>query len=235
MRNDRFLLSLCGVLFCAAQAQADEQVIFRGRVTMEDGSSPGRLVTIQRDCAGMDRPIREGLASARTGEYVVRLQVNGLGQVLATSLDMYSQLPCVLEAYETGYVSSRIDLTDRTVTINTLLPDIVLTAATRTAGNEPMVHVPQAASRNWDLASKRLAASNWAAAEAPLKGVTESAPKFAAGWATLGGCTSTWGGRTRRALARTRHRAGPEAALAIPVAFERADRSERLAGSRRHR
>ncbi len=161
-------------------------MIFHGKVTLEDGSPPGHLVLIQRTCEGADQSIPEGVASGKTGDYLVTLRLNELGQV-QSSLDMYSILPCVLEAELKGYVSSRIDLTNRLTLLNTRLPTIILTpkSHTTTAFNSN-VNVPHAASRNWSLAIKQLTERNWAAAEAPLRAVVEAAPAFPSGWAALG-------------------------------------------------
>jgi len=187
-----YALLLCGGLLLTSPASAMD-VIFRGKVTLEDGSPPGRMVTIQRVCQGMDHAIRESAASGKTGEYFVRLSVSGFDQVLA-SVDTYAMLPCVLEAYEPGFVSSRIDLTDRGIVRNPRLPPLVLTPASRTADlGLRTASVPHAASRNWDLAIKQLTARNWTAAEAPLRAVVEAAPKFAPGWAALGTLYSNLG------------------------------------------
>jgi VWFA-related protein len=176
-------LPLLGWLLLASPASAID-VWFHGKVTLEDGSPPGRLVTVERVCQGMDHAIREGAASGKTGDYFVRLTLDDFGQVY----DAYGVLPCVLEASQSGFVSSQIDLTDRGIMRNPRLPAIVLTPAARTTvfGSETGPNVPHAASRNWDLAIKQLTARNWAAAEAPLRAVVRVAPKFGAGWAALG-------------------------------------------------
>jgi tetratricopeptide (TPR) repeat protein len=93
-----------------------------------------------------------------------------------------------------GFVSSRIDLSDRSILRNPRLPDLVLTPKARsevlpTTG----AGVPHAASRDWDLAIKQLTARNWPAAEAPLRAVVEAAPKFAPAWAALGTLCSNLG------------------------------------------
>ena len=180
----RAFLILATILLSYA-ARADNIVIFRGKVTLEDGSPPGHLVTIQRTCQGEQQSFNEGVASGKTGEYYVRLHVSEFGEV-SGSMDGYALLPCVLEAAYQGFVSSQIDLSDRAVLHNLRLPDIVLTAKTSTLMVNRDAAVPHAASHNWDLAIKLITARNWAAAEGPLKAVVEAAPKFAAGWAALG-------------------------------------------------
>jgi len=145
------------------------------------------MVSIERVCNGLDHTIHEGSASGKTGEYFVHLEVNYFGQVVANpNLDV--QLPCVLQAVYGGFVSSQIDLGDRTIVRNPRFPDLVLTPASRSTvlATNKGPGVPRAASRNWDLALKQLASRNWAAAEAPLRAVVEAAPKFAPGWTALG-------------------------------------------------
>jgi Ca-activated chloride channel homolog len=187
------LFLLCGCLLAIGPARAEEVVIFRGKVTLEDGSPPGHLVTVQRSCNGAPQPISEGAASGKTGEYTVRLVVNNFGQVNG-GIDGYAMLPCVLEAVDKGFVSSEIDLSDRTILRNPRLPTIVLspkTTSTLVLNRESAV--PRAASRNWELSIKEITARNWAAAEAPLRAVVEAAPKFAPGWAALGTLYSNLG------------------------------------------
>jgi Ca-activated chloride channel family protein len=185
-RHRRLGLLLCGSLLALATATADDKVLFHGKVTLQDGSPPGKLVLIQRTCEGADQSIPEGAASAKTGEYLVSLRMNELGQI-QSSLDMYATLPCVLEAELKGYVSSKIDLSNRLTMLNPRLPVIVLTpkSQTTTAFSTPS-NVPHSAQKDWSLAIKQLTERNWTAAEAPLKAVVQAAPKFPSGWAALG-------------------------------------------------
>ena len=182
-------------------------VVFHGKVMLEDGSPPGHLISIQRTCTGAQQSRLEGAASAKTGEYIVRLYINEFGQAGGSlgTLDAYGMLPCVLEATEKGFVSSRIDLTDRAILRNPRLPDIVLTPANKaTSLAIDAANVPRAAARNWAAAIKQFTARNWAAAETPLRAVVATAPKFAPGWAALGTLYSTMGkgDESVKALAR---------------------------------
>lgn len=165
-------------------------IAFHGKVVLEDGSPPGRVVGIQRVCAGKDHAIREGSASAKTGEYSVRLEVSGFGGVFTGNLDGLGYVPCSLEATLDGFVSSRLDVSDRRLTMNPQLPNIVLTPAPRgtLVDLNRGAGVPSAASRPWSRALKSLEARDWAAAEAPLRAVVQAAPKFAPGWVALGTC-----------------------------------------------
>ena len=152
---------------------------------MEDGSPPGVPVTIQRSCEGLDHPIVEATASSKNGNYFVRLDINDFG-LLHSAFN--SLLSCVLQGVARGYVSTTLDLTDRRLTMMPQFPNIVLSRAQPgiviDVANAP--GVPHAAARPWALAIKRIDASDWAAAETPLRAVVEAAPKFAPAWAALG-------------------------------------------------
>lgn len=169
-------------------ASAQHDVFLRGKVVMEDGSVPPYMVTVQRTCYGMQQPVREGVSSRKTGEFVVRLLMNDLGQ-LYTGINGFSGLPCSLEASHPGVISSRIDLTDRRITLNLRLPDLILTPKSQSATLfvRENVSLPRSAARSWELAVKRLTANDWDGSETPLRTTTQAAPKFAPAWAALGG------------------------------------------------
>ncbi len=173
---------LCFIVVLRPAAAA--MVVFRGKVVMEDGSPPGRSVSIQRTCQGMDHVLVEGTVSQKSGEYFVRLDVGDFGTVYSG----YGLLPCLLEAVASGYVSTKLDLTDRRLTMNPRFPDIVLTRATAGVALDfdAGAGVPRAAAKPWALAIKHIDANDWAAAEPPLRAVVEAAPKFAPGWLALG-------------------------------------------------
>ncbi len=181
----RFLVPILGILPWAFPVQAYDTV-FRGKVVRDDGAPVGHMVTVQRVCNGEDEPVREAATSPKTGEYFVRMDLDPFGQVYA-GLNMVP-VTCMLEVYDKGFVSSRIDLSEHSVINNPRLPDIVLTPATRTTSlhNQGDPPVPHAASRSWNQAVNLVMARNWAAAELPMRTVVERAPKFAAGWSALG-------------------------------------------------
>src|ERR1022692_2592973 len=181
------ILMLAAVFVLARPAGADV-VTFHGKVLLEDGSPPGRLVVIQRVCEGLDHSIREGSASGKTGEYTVRLEVSDFGGVFSGNFNGFGNLPCALEAVLGGYVSSRLDMSDRRLTTTSLLPNIILTPYVRGSlvDLNRGASVPRAASRPWSQALKYMAARDWASAEPPLRAVVQAAPKFAAGWVALG-------------------------------------------------
>ncbi len=178
------LLPVLLLLPWVPQARAYD-TIFHGKVVRDDGATLGHLVVIERVCSGADRPVHEGVASAKTGEYFVRLDVDPFAQILAADM---TPVACRLEAYDHGFVSTSIDLTNKQILNNPRLPDIVLSPATHTnvLASERDPNVPRAASRSWNQATDLILARNWTAAEAPMRAVVEKAPTFAAGWSGLG-------------------------------------------------
>lgn len=186
-RKPSYPVLLLAAFTVLAPPAGAELAVFHGRVVLEDGSPPGRLVSIQRICDGLGQPAREGSASAKTGIYILRLNVGDLGGVFAASYGT-ANAPCVLEATLDGYISSRLDMSDPHFTMSPQLPDIVLTRIVKgshldlTRGPS----VPGAASRPWSQALKFIDARDWAAAEVPLRAVVLAAPKFAPGWLALG-------------------------------------------------
>lgn len=171
-----------------ARPASAEIVVFHGKVLLEDGSPPGHLVGIQRVCDGMEHPIREGSASGKTGEFTVRLEVSDFGGVFSGNFNGFGMLPCALEATLDGFASSRLEMSDRRLTMNPQLPNIVLTRSVRGSlvDLNRGASVPKGASRPWSQALKYIEARDWPAAEAPLRAVVRAAPKFAAGWVALG-------------------------------------------------
>lgn len=184
-------------------------VTFHGRVVMQDGSPPGRLVGIQRVCGGAEGPVREANTYPKTGEYFVRLYIEPFGGGFGGGvLGTFAMLSCYLEAVVPGYTSTRLDLGDRRIVDNPQrgLPDIVLSrqapgAVMDIGGTQA---VPRSARKPWMLAMKRLSARDWAGAEAALQSVVAAAPDFAAGWSALGGACENQkkSAEARRALER---------------------------------
>lgn len=179
---------LLGLLAVSSPADAQHDVYLRGKVLHEDGSVPDHMVTVQRVCYGMPQAVREAVTSRKTGEYVLRLFVNELGQVYSGTIG-FAGLPCHLEAVQSGFISSRIDLNDRRLTLNPRLPDLVLTPQSHSATLlvNSTAGLTRRATRSWELAVKRLAGRDWEGSDAPLRATVIAAPKFAPAWAALGG------------------------------------------------
>lgn len=163
-----------------------QAIVYRGTVTLDDGSIPGHLVSVVRVCEGLE-PIREGVASGKTGQYYIRLNVNSFYQAYG-SVNVAALLPCRLEADDKGFVSSSLDLTDTSIMRNPVLPTIVLTPKMRVAtlGSESHATVPHKAAKSWNQGIRLATARNWAAAETPMRAVVQTAPNFAPGWSGLG-------------------------------------------------
>src|SRR5271170_1929319 len=92
-------ISAIAALFCAGRmATADTYpVIVMGTVTMEDGSPPPFIVSIERVCTPTfgDAP---GPLTNKKGEWIWRINV-----------DAFASRYCVFRASHTGYVSTTID------------------------------------------------------------------------------------------------------------------------------
>lgn len=177
------LLLCCGALFLSS-ARADI-VILRGKVTLEDGSPPGRVVSIERACDGLENNLREATASAKTGEYYVKLDLGDFGQSFSVSSN-FELLPCSLVAVVGGFESNRLNLNDWHITSNPRLPNLVLIATPKGKSMAIDDAAPFAARKYWGAALKEITARNWPAAEEPLRAAVKVAPKFAAAWSTLG-------------------------------------------------
>src|ERR1019366_1411546 len=157
MRRKRLPSILLALAACSlARPASAEMVVFYGKVLLEDGSPPGCVVGIVRVCDGLEHPIREGSASGKTGEYTVRLEVSDFGGVFSGNFNGFGNLPCALEAALGGYVSSRLDMSDRRLTTTSLLPNIILTPYVRgsVVDLNRGASVPRAASRPWSQALK---------------------------------------------------------------------------------
>ena len=94
---------------------------------------------------------------------------------------------CILRARSTGLVSSVIDLSDRRLTRNPQLPDIVLSRAAANEGLEmdAASKVPKAAQKEWSGGFDALRKRNWEEARQHLRAAVEAAPGFALGWSAL--------------------------------------------------
>src|ERR1035441_862340 len=114
MRRKRLQSILMAVAACVLPRPGSaETVIFRGKVLLDDGSPPGRQVTVQRVCMGLPQEMHEGTASGKTGEYSVRLEVADFGGVFGGNEMGQASLPCILEASLGGFVSSPIGRASR--------------------------------------------------------------------------------------------------------------------------
>ena len=186
---------------------ANAQTLFlRGKVVLEGGAPPGRLISIEQRCTGLSPKI---VATAgKAGDYLWRAEAGFLGLNIITGAgsegggsftittgagtgQVTSGLgvgECVLRADLAGYRSTTIDLMDNRLFREPRLPLLIL------APDRPGVNlevdstgpVPGAVRNGWASAQKALLAQNWAEAERQLQTVTVTDPRFRLGWAALG-------------------------------------------------
>ena len=198
------LVAIAAGISMAPPASA-EYLYLRGKVAMDDGSPPGKLVSIEQVCVGRSPKI---VATAgKSGEYFWRAEGDFLGldllQVSAsqpvslvvssreTSREVVPGLgvgECVLRADLSGYHSTTLDLTDRTLFKEPHLPLLVLTP--KRPGMDVEIDsstaIPGSVRKTWTLAEKAIRAANWPEVERQLRAATAADPKFRLGWVALG-------------------------------------------------
>ena len=167
-----------------------EYLYLRGKVEKDDGSPPGRLVSIEQVCVGNSPKI---VATAgKTGEFLWRAEGDSLGlDVLKVAGPHFAMLgvgQCVLRAELSGYHSSTLDLTDRTLLKGPQLPLLVLTPKRpgMDLESDSSMAIPGSVRKTWALAEEAMSAANWPEAERQLRAVTAAEPKFRPGWLALG-------------------------------------------------
>ena len=154
------LVAIAAAISVPAPASADT-LYLRGKVTLEDGSPPGKMVLIERACHGTSPTI---VATAgKSGEYLWRAEGDSMG------LDIFTMGvgECTLRAVLLGYRSTTIDLMDRSVLREPRLP--VLVIAPKRPGTDvefdSATAIPRAVRKAWTNAEKALRAGNWSQAE----------------------------------------------------------------------
>jgi tetratricopeptide (TPR) repeat protein len=182
VRTIRFaLIAVVAVLFCTgSRAKADTYpVIVMGTVTMEDGSPPPVIVSVERACSDSygDAP---GPLTNKKGEWVWRLDIDPL-----------ATRSCVFRASHAGYVSTTIDASNLNLELRgtTLkVPPLVISAATadpytiHIAGDD----IPGRAKGPFGKAMKAIDARNYEEAIRDLQASVAAVPKFVDGWHALG-------------------------------------------------
>ena len=175
------VIAAVAAFFCAGRiAIADTYpVIVMGTVTMEDGSPPPFIVSIERVCTPTlgDAP---GPLTNKKGEWVWRMDV-----------DPFAARSCVFRASHPGYVSTTLDASNLNLELRdtTLkVPPLVIGAVTadpytiRLAGDD----IPGRAKGPFGKAMKAIDARNYDEAVRDLQASVAAAPKFADGWHALG-------------------------------------------------
>lgn len=182
-----------------------EVLYLRGKVALEGGAPPGKLVSIEQVCIGAGTKIIA--TAAKSGDYLWRANggflgldiftSSGVGGASVTGSGRTGAGPvtaglgvggCVLRANLSGYRSSTLDLMDRTLFQEPRLPLLVLTP--KRPGVDLEIEssgaIPGSVRKTWALAEKAMAAANWPEAERQLRAATSTDPKFRLGWVTLG-------------------------------------------------
>jgi VWFA-related protein len=214
MRKVVTALAAIAVGISMAPPASAQALFLRGKVQMEDGGPPGKMVAISRICAGNNPKI---IATAgKTGDYLWRTEATELGvgavgsgfggaesaDVLLSAGNLsnnaggtdylrssgFGVANCVLRAELSGYRSSSIEISDPSLLREPRLPALVLTRSNPGANVDvdDTVSIPHPVRKAWDAAQKAMFAENWAEAERQLQTVTATEPKFRMGWVALG-------------------------------------------------
>jgi Flp pilus assembly protein TadD len=182
VRSSAFaLMGTLAIFSCVGTtARADTYpVILMGTVTMEDGSPPPFIVSIERVCSDFqsDTP---GPLTNKKGEWIWRLEI-----------DAFATRYCVFRASHAGYTSSTIDASNLNLASHDTkltVPPLVLIGASIDPYN---IHVsgdsmPGRAKGPFEKAMKALDAHKFDEAISELQAAVAAAPKFAEGWHALG-------------------------------------------------
>ena len=143
MRNVCAAIAVMAASLSMAFPVSAENLYLRGKVALDDGSPPGKMVSIERLCTGRDP--RVVATAGKSGAYLWRTDGEFLGADILSSSEWSSggvitlgsdaagrPAPrigageCVLRAYLPGYRSSSIDLSDRSLLKEPNLPLLVL-------------------------------------------------------------------------------------------------------------
>ena len=182
-----------------------ETLYLRGKVTLEGGAPPGKMVSIEQVCTGADTKI---VATApKSGDYLWRADGGFLGLDIfggsgtggasvsgkgfsgaGTVTSGLGVGECVLRANLPGYRSTTIDIMDKSLFQSPSLPLLVLTP--KRPGEDVAIDtsavIPGSVRKPWALAERAISTQNWPEAERQLRAVTATDPKFRLGWVTLG-------------------------------------------------
>jgi tetratricopeptide (TPR) repeat protein len=162
-------------------------LVLHGKVVMEDGSPPGKAVSIERQCLGAEARALVSTTN-RKGEFTWHVAVNSFGvESLGSGFGFMGEV-CFLKATLPGYESTTIDLVERKWSSDPTLPPLVL--ARRGSNSSPFIFIdagaPAGVSKTWSQAAKAAQTRNWAEAERLLRATVQSAPQFSEGWNALG-------------------------------------------------
>lgn len=193
VRPSLFWLALCLSLF--TQSIFGGVLVFRGKVTMDDGSVPPKPVVVERFCG--ESAERVATTDAK-GEYKWRAGIERTDAAQAATVTQMSyssgtlftnsvRSSCLLRARLPGYESNVIDVEDLNSFSNPAMQPLILSRrGSQIVIDTYSVSPPRSASSLWTRADKEIRKKNWLGAEQELRAVVKTAPKFAFGWETLG-------------------------------------------------
>jgi hypothetical protein len=122
---------LFALVLCSLPLAANDVVFLHGKVSMEDGSAPGKSAGILLQCKGSD-PIRQTNAGKNGSFYlkVERDEFNHVARALPTTTtdvgDAGMAGNCVIAADLKGYDSTTIDLSSFVIGKDLSLPKLIL-------------------------------------------------------------------------------------------------------------
>jgi Ca-activated chloride channel homolog len=184
-----FLLALTAIATAGgafAQINGWTTIILHGKVEMDDGSAPPKMVVLERFCSDQVAPDNVAYTE-KNGTYTWKMQ-----------FDVNDERRCTLQAVLTPYKSNRYVIPDLNAFSDPNLPLLILTVNGANAANVfdettttneiyggVSAKVPAAAEREWTRAQDFVRKGRWADAERSLKLATAAVPKFARGWEGL--------------------------------------------------
>ena len=177
---------MVAALALSVQPAYGTDLLLHGKVVMEDGSPPGRSVSIERQCHGAIPALVT--TTSRKGEFTWHVELSFFGiQSLGSGFGFIGDV-CYLKASLPGYESTRIELEMRKWSSDPTLPSLILT---RRGSNSSPLNVidtaaPAGVSKTWSQAGKAVQARNWPEAERLIRATVQAAPRFSQGWNALG-------------------------------------------------
>ncbi|MDP8981525.1 MAG: hypothetical protein M3O35_13150, partial [Acidobacteriota bacterium] len=160
------LSSIVAALALSMQPAGATDLLLHGKVVMDDGTPPGRAVSIERQCLGAEARALVATTN-RKGEFTWHVTVNSFGvESLGSGFGFMGEV-CFLKAALPGYESSQIDLTDRKWSSDPGLPELILYRGSTNPGLTLFSDssVPESVARTWSQAAKAARSKDWPEAE----------------------------------------------------------------------
>jgi VWFA-related protein len=159
-----------------AQLTGWTTIFLHGKVTMEDGSPPPKMVVLERWCSDATAPDNVAYTD-KNGQFTWKME-----------FDINAEHRCNLRAVLAPYQSTQYTIPDMNAFSDPNLPPLVLSARGSTPQTDifdPGTRVPANAQAAWNRAQAAARAGRWAEAERALSAVVAAAPQFARGWYTV--------------------------------------------------